>query len=90
MPRRVGGRVQGEGPLCDATTELEWEGAIRAASYLAECPFNAIWEPTQPVTELCRQLAPGEQFAYNHYHGKGDILTGFHPVDDFTECEDDD
>ena len=74
----------------DEVAELERQGAVRGDSYLAECPFNPIWTTLRPVTVVGQRIPKGQQFAYNHHHGKGQVLTGFHAVDDFEECEDDD
>jgi hypothetical protein len=53
-------------------------------------PFNPIWTPLGPMTVVGQRIRSGQQFAYNHHHGKGQLLTGFKPVDGFEECEDDD
>lgn len=72
------------------TAALQREGAIRSDSYIAECPFNPVWTVLRPVTVAGQRLGRGSQFAYNHHSGKGQLLTGFQPVDDFEECQDDD
>jgi hypothetical protein len=71
------------------TADLERQGAIRAESYMAECPFDPVWVTTRPVTILGRRLRPGSQFAYDHHHGRGRLVTSFHPVPDFQECSED-
>ena len=75
----------------DGVARLNEEGAIMdSASYIAECPFNSIWVARRPVTVMGCKLKAGSRFAYNHHHGKGELLTNFQPVGDFLECEDDD
>lgn len=71
------------------TAELERQGAIRAESYMAECPFDPVWAANQPVTILDQHLGLGSQFAYDHHHGRGRLLTSFQSVPDFQECSED-
>lgn len=71
------------------TAELERQGAIRAESYMAECPFDPVWATTSPVIILNQHLGLGSQFAYDHHHGRGHLLTNFQPVPDFQECSED-
>ena len=71
------------------TKELERQGAIRADSYMAECPFDPVWVTTRPVTILGRQMGLGSQFAYDHHHGRGQLMTSFQSVPDFQECAED-
>lgn len=68
---------------------LQAAGAISSESYLAECPFNPIWTAQRDVVVMGKRLRRGQQFAYNHHHGKGELLTGFQAVGDFMACEDD-
>lgn len=75
--------------LMDETSQLEAQGAVRATSYMAECPFDPVWSVLRPVTVLGQRLDSGSQFAYNHHPGKGGLITGFHTVNDFQQCEDD-
>lgn len=72
------------------SADLERQGAIHATSYMAECPFDPIWTATRAVRVLGRPLKAGSQFAYNHHHGKGELLTEFRSAPDFEECQDDD
>jgi len=72
------------------TQELQRQGSIRGASYMAECPFDPIWTATRPVTILGRSIQVGGQFAYNHHHGQGELLTSFRSAPDFEECAGDD
>jgi len=76
--------------LLAETATLERQGSIRASSYMAECPFDPVWTATRPVTVLGHAVKAGSEFAYNHHHGKGELLTSFHSVPDFEECQDDD
>ena len=76
--------------LLAETAELQRQGSIRPTSYMSECPFDPVWTATRPITVVGRQIQAGGQFAYNHHHGKGELLTSFRSVPDFEECQDDD
>jgi hypothetical protein len=76
--------------LLAETAELQRQGSIRPTSYMSECPFDPVWTATRPITVLGQQMQAGGQFAYNHHHGKGALLTSFRSVPDFEECQDDD
>jgi hypothetical protein len=71
------------------TADLDRQGAIRAETYMAECPFDPVWVTTRPVTVLGQRLGLGGQFAYDHHHGRGHLVTSFHSVPDFQECSED-
>ena len=76
--------------LLAETAELQRQGSIRPTSYMSECPFDPVWTATRSITVLGQPIRPGGQFAYNHHHGKGELLTSFRSVPDFEECQDDD
>jgi len=76
--------------LLAETAELQRQGSIRATSYMSECPFDPVWTATRSITVMGQQIQAGGQFAYNHHHGKGALLTSFRSVPDFEECQDDD
>jgi len=76
--------------LLAETAELQRQGSIRATTYMSECPFDPVWTATRSITVLGQPIRPGGQFAYNHHHGKGALLTSFRSVPDFEECQDDD
>lgn len=79
-----------EARYLDEVSNLAADGSITSQQYLAECPFNPIWTPQRDVVVAGRRFRRGQQFAYNHHDGKGEVLTGFHAVGDFMACEDDD
>lgn len=73
----------------DEVEALQHNGAVRATSYMAECPFDPVWTATRPVTIMGQQIPMGGQLAYNHHHGKGEVVTSFRSAPDFEECQDD-
>ncbi len=56
---------------------------------MAECPFDPVWVSTCRVTILGQPLGLGGQFAYDHHHGRGRLVTSFHSVPDFQKCSED-